>query len=62
MKNTEINQFTDKEVIENIVDKREYLTKLKLNHAVTPLENPHELKNVRRDIARLLTEKKKRNI
>jgi large subunit ribosomal protein L29 len=32
------------------------LSDLKLNHAVSPLENPMQIKNVRRTVARILTE------
>ena len=38
------------------------LAQMKLNHAVTPLENPSEIKAVRRDIARLNTEIRQREL
>jgi large subunit ribosomal protein L29 len=34
----------------------EHLTRLKLNHAISPLDNPLQIKDVRRTIARLATE------
>ena len=36
------------------------LKKLKFAHAISPLENPMTIRGVRRDIARLKTELKKR--
>lgn len=39
---------------------QETLVKMKLNHAVSPLENPMTIKDNRRTIARLKTELTKR--
>jgi large subunit ribosomal protein L29 len=36
------------------------LNKLKMNHAVSPLENPNKIKAYRRTVARLVTELHKR--
>ncbi|HAH57009.1 MAG TPA: 50S ribosomal protein L29, partial [Bacteroidales bacterium] len=41
-------------------EERKQLTRLRLNHAVSPLENPNKIKNYRRTIARMLTELHKR--
>ncbi|MFO7789501.1 MAG: 50S ribosomal protein L29 [Bacteroidota bacterium] len=60
MKNSEVRQLTTKEVIEKISDDKNTLTKLKLSHAVSPLENPNKITDIKRDIARLKTELKKR--
>ena len=38
------------------------LAQLKLNHTVTPLENPSEIKVARRDIARMKTELRQREL
>ena len=38
------------------------LAQMKLNDTVTPLENPSEIKAVRRDIARLNTEIRQREL
>jgi large subunit ribosomal protein L29 len=56
MKNSEIIQFTTKELRERIEEERSHLVKLKLNHVVSPLDNPLKIKASRRNIARLLTE------
>lgn len=38
------------------------LKKLEFAHAISPLENPMTIRGLRRDIARLKTELKKRNL
>jgi len=38
------------------------LQKLKLNHAVSPIENPNKIREYKRTIARLKTELRKRAI
>ena len=35
---------------------------MKINHAVTPLENPNKIMEARRDIARVITELRKREL
>ena len=62
MKNSEIRQLTTKEILEKIGDEKNTLTRLKMNHAVSPLENPNKITDVKRDIARLKTELKKREL
>ena len=41
---------------------QERLAQMQLNHTVTPLENPSQIKAVRRDIARLNTEIRQREL
>jgi large subunit ribosomal protein L29 len=62
MKNSEIIQFTNKELLERLDEETAMLTKLKLNHAVSPLDNPHKISNSRRDIARMKTEIRQREM
>jgi large subunit ribosomal protein L29 len=38
------------------------LKKLTFAHAITPLENPMSIRSLRRDIARMITELKKREL
>ena len=56
MKTSEISQFTSQEILERIDNERTSLTRMKLNHAITPLDNPNRIKETRGNIARLLTE------
>jgi large subunit ribosomal protein L29 len=60
MKNSEIQQMTDKEVQERIGEEKLILRKMKMSHAVSPLENPNKIPETRRNIARLMTEWNKR--
>jgi large subunit ribosomal protein L29 len=55
MKTSEIKELTDKEIMERIQSETENLVRLKLNHAVSPLDNPMKIKESRRNIARLKT-------
>lgn len=62
MKNSEILELSDKELVERLEGERDLLIKLKLNHAVSPLENPNKIKETRANIARMLTELRQREL
>jgi large subunit ribosomal protein L29 len=62
MKQEVIRELSTADLIERLEEERKQLVKLKLNHAVSPLENPNKIKAYRRTIARLLTEVKKRQL
>jgi large subunit ribosomal protein L29 len=62
MKIREIKELNTKEVQERMDAERERLTRLQLNHAISPLDNPLQIKEVRRTIARLATELRQREI
>lgn len=55
MKTSEIKELTTKEIVEKIQVEKENLVRLRLNHAVSPLDNPMKIKESKRDIARLKT-------
>jgi large subunit ribosomal protein L29 len=55
-----IRELTTGEIVERLDEEKKQLTKLKLNHAVSPLENPNKIKAYRKTIARLKTELKRR--
>jgi large subunit ribosomal protein L29 len=55
MKISEIKELTEKEIVERLQIEKETLVRLRLNHAVSPLENPNKLKETKRNIARLET-------
>ncbi|MDR1860916.1 MAG: 50S ribosomal protein L29 [Bacteroidales bacterium] len=55
MKTSEIKELSDKEIRERIQELSDTLVRLRMNHAVSPLENPVKIPNTRRDIARLKT-------
>jgi len=56
MKTSEIKELTTQEIQERIDNERSAMVRMKLNHAISPLDNPNKLKVARRNIARLLTE------
>jgi len=62
MKNSEIIELTTKEVIEKLEDEKSLLVRMKLNHAVSPLDNPNKLGESKKLIARLNTEIRKREL
>jgi len=60
MKQQEIKQLSDADLKSRIVFLEEKLMKLKISHKVTPIENPLQIRALRRTIARLITEMGKR--
>lgn len=62
MKTSEIKDLTTEEIREKIEIEKAALTKMKMNHAVSPLENPMLIRTTRRNIARLMTELRKREL
>jgi len=62
MKISEIKELNNQEIIERLDVQQERLVRLKLNHAISPLDNPLQIKVVRRTIARLATELRQREI
>jgi large subunit ribosomal protein L29 len=62
MKTSEINELTTKEIVEKIEIEKENLVRLRLNHAVSPLDNPLKIKESRRNVARLKTVLRQREL
>ena len=62
MKIKEIKELADKDLREKLENAEQALTQMKLNHSVSPLENPSQIKAARRDIARMLTELRQREL
>ena len=57
-----IKELSTPELSERLEDEVKQFVKLKLNHAVSPLENPNKIKAYRRTIARIKTELRKREL
>jgi len=55
MKNAEINKLGVDELKKAIVAEQENLTRLKLAHAISPIENPMRIRQNRKLIAKLET-------
>ncbi|MCA6435906.1 MAG: 50S ribosomal protein L29 [Bacteroidota bacterium] len=60
MKNKEIISLSDAELNEKVSEGKLALNKIKLNQAISPVENPAKIRTDRRAIARMLTEVSKR--
>ena len=62
MKASEVRELSTLEIQEQIESNTKALTKMRLNHAVSPLENTNKIGETKKDIARLLTELRAREI
>lgn len=60
MKQQEIAKMSDVDVKDSLSNMSEQMVKMKLTHSVAPMENPLQLRHMRRTIARLKTELTKR--
>jgi len=60
MKNSEISALSAEELTAKLSEDKGTLTKMKFAHAVSTIENPNRIKNLRREIARVSTELSKR--
>ena len=55
MKQSEISKLSKQDLEDKLLDYKKQLSDLKMNHAISPLENPLQIKIVRRVIARINT-------
>ena len=62
MKIKEIKELETKDLVEKVEAEVVKYNQMKLNHAISPLENPSEIKATRRDIARMKRELRKREL
>jgi len=58
----ELKELDDAELKNDLAETQEQYKKLKFDHAVKGLDNPLDLKEVRRNIARLKTEERRREL
>ena len=49
MKTAEIKELTTAEIRERLAAEKEALNRLKLNHSISPLDNPLQIKDARRN-------------
>ncbi|MBN08905.1 MAG: 50S ribosomal protein L29 [Flavobacteriaceae bacterium] len=61
MKQKEIDQLSIEDMNDKLEEFRKKLKDLKMTHSVSPLENPIQIRNIRRTISRLLTAIAKNN-
>ena len=62
MKTSEIKELSTSDLLERIDTEKTMLVRMKLNHAITPLDNPQKVKEVKLTIARLQTEMRAREL
>jgi len=62
MKSAELKELNVKELTERLDAQRELLGRMKMNHAITPLDNSMQIKDTRKVIARIATELRQREL
>ena len=62
MKIKEVKELETKDLVERIESEVAKYNQMKLNHAITPLENPSQIKLARRDTARMKTVLREREL
>ena len=62
MKIAEIRELQTNELKERLEAEVANYTSMRLNHAISPLENPSQLRKARRTIARMHTELRQREL
>ena len=62
MKSSEIKELSIQELTERLESEESMLVRMKMNHAVSPLDNPNKIIETRKNIARLKTEVRARQI
>ncbi len=62
MKQNVVNELSTPELLERLEEEKKHLNKLKMNHAVSPLDNPNKIVEFKKTIARLKTEIRKREL
>jgi len=62
MKITEIKELGTKELTERLDAETANYRQMVLNHTISPMENPAQIKSLRRTIARMKTELRQREL
>lgn len=62
MKTSEIKELTNSELQERLATEKERLVRMKLNHSISPLDNPLQIREARKTIARIATELRQREL
>jgi len=62
MKQSEIKELSVADIQEKLAGVKKNYTDLKMAHAISPLENPIQLRDLRKTVARLATELTKREV
>tara|TARA_B100000780_G_scaffold99850_1_gene69730 strand:+ start:468 stop:662 length:195 start_codon:yes stop_codon:yes gene_type:complete len=62
MKQAVIIEMSTEELVGSLTEVRTTLAKLNLAHAVSPLENPVQIRETKKTVARILTEVRRREL
>lgn len=62
MKQEVIKELSQEDLQERLETEKMQLVKMKLHHAVSPIENPQKIKEFRKSIARMNTELRRREL
>ena len=62
MKQSEIKELSTADLQDKLVALKKNYSDLKMAHAISPLENPLEIKSLRKSVARVATELTKREL
>ena len=62
MKQSEIKELSQADLQGKLVELKKNYSDLKMAHAISPLENPLEIKSLRKTVARIATELTKREL
>ena len=57
-----IREMSTADLNDHLDQAREQLVKMRLNHTVSPLDNPNQIRETRKNIARYLTELRRREL
>ena len=62
MKQQVVSELSTPELKERLIEEQLLLSRLNMNHAISPIENPNKIKEQRKTIARIKTEMRKREL
>ena len=62
MKQAVIIEMSTEELVGKLTEERATLAKINLAHAVSPLENPVQIREKKKTVARILTEVRRREL
>ena len=62
MKRQDLSQLGTGDLREKIKEEKAALAKMKFNHSISPVENPLRMRMNRKEIARMMTELRKREL
>ncbi len=62
MKQEVVREMSTADLIDRLEEEQKHVIKMVLNHAVSPVENPHKITESRKTIARMKTELRKRDL